>query len=56
MKDREFLIWIHERLHKVHEEDPLFDYMWKLRSIIESTPKDIDTPNCTQVRDVEDLL
>lgn len=34
MKDREFLIWIHERLEHVHGEDPSFDYMHKLRAII----------------------
>jgi hypothetical protein len=36
--DREFLIWIHERLELVHCENPLLDYMHRLRAIIRSTP------------------
>lgn len=45
MTDREFLIWIHERLIRVHGELKGMDYMWKLRSIIEATPFDKITPN-----------
>jgi hypothetical protein len=45
MNDREFLIWLHARLEKVHGEDPLVDYMRKLRAIIRATPKDKLTPN-----------
>lgn len=41
MKDREFL----ERLDKVHNESYHMDYMGKLRSIIEATPADQETPN-----------
>lgn len=33
MKDSEFLEWIHARLVKVHGEDDLMDYMWKLREV-----------------------
>ena len=40
MTDREMLIWIHQRLVKVHGEDPLVDYMHRLRAIIEATPPD----------------
>lgn len=48
MYDRDFLIWIHERLEHVHGEDPLVDYMHKLRAIIRSTPPEQLTPNmCT---------
>ncbi len=51
MTDRDFLIWIHERLVNVHGENPLFDYMWKLRAVIESTPEDKETPtNFAKVR------
>lgn len=44
MKDREFLIWIHERLTNVHHEDDLLYYMHKLRAIIHDIPKDQETP------------
>lgn len=44
MKDRNFLMWIHERLVNVHGENERYDYMHKLRSIICATPKDQDTP------------
>ena len=38
MTDRDFLIWIHERLVKVYNEDPLLDYMHRLRGIIYNAP------------------
>jgi hypothetical protein len=40
MSDRDFLIWLHERLHYVHGESELVDYMRTLRRIIASTPPD----------------
>lgn len=40
MNDQEFLMWIHERLEHVHHENPLFDYMHRLRAIIAKTPAD----------------
>lgn len=40
MKDREFLIWLHERLEYIHGESPLVDYMRKLRGIIMSVQPD----------------
>lgn len=46
MTDREFLIWLHERLEYVHKEDSLYDYMHRLRAIIKNTPKDKITPTC----------
>jgi hypothetical protein len=55
MNDRDFLIWIHERLEHIHKEDPLVDYMWKLRAIIISTPKDKLTPNISGCNSLEDL-
>jgi len=45
MNDREFLIWIHERLEYVHKESPFKDYMHKLRAVITSIPKNQETPN-----------
>jgi hypothetical protein len=46
MNDREYLTWLHERLEHVHGESPLYDYMHKLRAIIQATPEDRETPNC----------
>ncbi len=40
MKDREFLMWLHERLEHVHGENDLLDYMHKLRNIIRATPEE----------------
>ena len=54
MNDRDFLIWIHYRLVEVHGEHPDFDYMWKLRSIIEATPDERLTPNICH-KSIEEL-
>ena len=56
MKDREFLIWLHERLSLVHGESELFDYMHKLRAIIKSTPTDRYSPNMGTSNSLEELL
>lgn len=45
MKDRDFLIWLHARLETVHGEQPIVDYMHKLRAVITAIPADQDTPN-----------
>jgi len=45
MKDREFLKWLHARLEYVHKENPIVDYMWKLRAVIAATPESQETPN-----------
>jgi hypothetical protein len=45
MNDRKFLTWIHARLEHVYNEDPMYDFMLKLQSIIEATPVDQCTPN-----------
>lgn len=45
MNDKEFLMWIHQRLNQVHGENKNVDYMWKLRAIIANTPEDKVTPN-----------
>ena len=55
MNDREFLIWLHERLTDKHNESPLVDYMHKLRAIIKATPKDKLTPNCGGSNSLLDL-
>ena len=36
--DREVLMFFHERLQKVHNENELLDYMHRLRWIIAATP------------------
>ena len=40
MTDREILIWIHQRLVRVHDESPWMDYMHALRNVIHSMPQD----------------
>lgn len=45
MNDREFLIWLHERLTNVHNESPYIDYMHKFRAVISSIPADQYSPN-----------
>lgn len=45
MNDKQFLIWLHERLVRVHSESLYIDYMHKLRAIIDATPRDQETPN-----------
>lgn len=55
MKDKEFLMWLHQRLTDVYEENPRFDYMHKLRAIIKSIPPDQITPNCDTGNSLEDI-
>ena len=55
MKDKEFLKWLHQRLVLVHDENPMVDYLHKLRSIIEATPKDQHTPNVTMGNSIEEI-
>lgn len=45
MKDRDFLVWLHNRMRFTHDEHPQMDYMLRLRSIIMATPPDKTTPN-----------
>ncbi len=48
MNDRDFLMWLHERLEYVHKEKDLYDFMHKLRAIIASTDKDKNSKSsCT---------
>lgn len=53
--DREFLMWIHERLELVHGEDRLLDYMHCLRGIIKATPKDKTTANLGAGNSLDEL-
>lgn len=55
MNDREFLIWIHERLRCVHRESELVDYMHKLRAVIAATPRDQETPNVACANGIDGL-
>lgn len=45
MHDREFLIWLLNRLVMVYGESPGVDFCGKLASIIERIPPDQLTPN-----------
>lgn len=45
MPDKDFLLWIYERLHFVYGENELYDYMHKLRAIIADMPPEQNTPN-----------
>lgn len=59
MKDREFLMWLHERLEHQHGESPNVDYMHKLRAIIRDTPADQYSPNThtgNSLDDIKDIL
>lgn len=55
MNDRDFLMWLHERLTEQHGEMATFDYMHKLRAIIRSTPADKVTPNMASCNSLDEL-
>jgi len=55
MYDRDFLIWLHERMEHVHQESHLVDYMHKLRAIIKRTPPKQMTPNAMGKNNLEEL-
>lgn len=55
MKDREFLMWIHERLEHVHGESKLVDYMHKLRAVIKATDPGQNTPSTSTHNSLEAL-
>ena len=44
MSDAQFLQWIYDRLQHIHKENPSYDYMIKLRTLIERLDED-DTNN-----------
>jgi hypothetical protein len=56
MTDRELLIWIHQRLVKVHGESPLVDYMHRLRDVIHGMPKDRDSAGRVVTMHSHDVL
>jgi len=45
MTDKEFLTWLWERLVYMHGENPGYDYMSKLASIIDAMDPEKITPN-----------
>lgn len=55
MKDRDFLVWLHERLEYVHKENPHVDYMRKLRAIILATSAEQETPNLAVANNLDDV-
>ena len=40
MSDKEFLTWIYHRLQYVYDENPSYDYMRKLKAIIDAMPNE----------------
>ena len=55
VKDREFLIWLHERLEHVHGENPLIDYMHRLRKLIWSISPDKDISQWKDTNSLQEL-
>lgn len=51
MKDKDFLIWIHNRIKNVYGESPNVDFLYKLRAVIREVPKEKETPsaNCPRI-------
>jgi hypothetical protein len=45
MYDREFLLWLYERLIHIYDENPNIDYMCKLKCIINKMNPEQFTPN-----------
>lgn len=54
--DKEFLVWLHERLVHVHGEKPLMDYMHRLRAIIENTYPGKRSFESKPLNDIRDAL
>lgn len=40
MTDKQFLQWVHDRLINVHKENYNYDFMGKLRAVINATPNE----------------
>ena len=55
MKDREFLMWMHERLHLIHGESETISHLHKLRVIIRATPEDQQTPNVDSKNSLQEM-
>jgi len=56
MKDKEFLIWLHERLTKVHGEKNMVDYMHRFRAIIINTDPDKKAPPGPTGNRIEEIM
>ena len=56
MIDRDYLIWLHERMEHVYKEDRCLDFMRKLRCIISEYPAGKNTPNDTRGLDSMEML
>jgi hypothetical protein len=56
MLDRDFLIWIYERLEHVHGESPMNDYMRKLSAVIKATDKKQLSPNVVNSNGLQELV
>lgn len=56
--DQEFLIWLHERLEHVHNENDLMGYMHHLRAIILNTPKNqiSESAGCNDLKSLKEKL
>jgi hypothetical protein len=39
MKDKKFLLWVHNRLINIYHEDPDADFVQKLKAIAEAQPE-----------------
>lgn len=53
--DKEFLIWLHERLANEFDENILLDYMYRLRTIIDTLPFNQTTKIDFDIRTVKDI-
>lgn len=49
MTDKEFLVWVHDRMAYVHGENVNVDYMHKLRAIINVIPEKQKTANVASI-------
>ena len=56
MLDRDFLIWLHERLERVHGENHMNDYMHKLRAVIKGTDKKQLSPNVANSNSLQEIV
>lgn len=45
MRDRNFLLWLRNRLIHVYKEDPNVDFISKLENIAGTIPAERETPN-----------
>ncbi len=55
MKDRQFLIWLRDRLVNVYQEPSEVDFVGKLESIIMTIPPEQCTPNTGAILERSDL-